>query len=1770
MKDSLRAEAVKMIAKRERRKRLALVVLVLGLFATVSVFALLTLPAITMEQEPTCGLTEHDHSEECYGDVLICGLGDALPPPEIISTEVLTCTDPESPGHTHDENCYIEGPPELTCLLPEDEDHTHDPEICFTSAQSLSCSEAESEGHTHSDGCYETIEEIVEPSEEDLAHEHDESCHEEQLICGGEIHAHSEEECFVENIVEDGTPCELEEHAHGEACFDETNTLICELTEHTHVDECNVDGDNTVVIVDPNAPCALIEHAHGEGCYTINAGVAELTCTIPEHVHIAACNLAEEEEIGENNEHYKCGYRTHAHTEDCYTIIEGVKELTCGKVEHAHTDECIDENKTIRYDCGLKAHTHDNDCYVINHGIGDLVCGLPEHTHDGCVELPPEEEKPLFCNKEEHEHEELCYIIVNSETGEKVLNCGLEAHTHSDACHEEGSVEPEYNPYSCGKEDHVHVGDCFKITNRETGFDYYRLELECESEEDLMHVHDEECFKFYETILNCGIEHEHDDYSEIGCYRITELEWDEELFEKELVCEEEEHVHSLYCMSFGQSLMMMPFAIVGGYSTELEDFVTEVAVTHGDGTPVAPGSTVVAGDKYIIQLKFREIPGTAQLKYNNQGILTYTLPSGILPYAMTMPPGGLDGLIKSSSNASVNIGEYKILPSGVIQVKFYNVDTNGATLGQNFIDFYNNAFFGIMIEAEFGAQNGTVTKKIEFGNNININLVINGDARLEIKKVALSYTKGTGTNPGTANYVVTITAKGGPVNTIVLKDDMFMVKADMNQVDGPPIRNRLELINSFTIKRPNGTTYTATASPYSKPNGTFTLNLTGMTLNKDESVEIRYSVRVPADIYTETGVHHYTLENTAAATGRDKDNKPVTPVDDNAYLQIPLLLVTKSVAGDPGYDVTYGNYILWEIIIGDGFTDMSNRTFLDKLIGNHKYLYNFPFYIERKLGAASPWDSDDPRFEHVFGGWGWTAWNINRPTGVTGLTDTQFTFKVPNDNPPGGDKWIYKLAFYTTYDGEQFSGNDKLRNEFYETNGSGVGDFAEVGVGQGTLGLEKNHIKHANKVSFELIANVPGDLKNQHIFFGDYLLADMFEQPGGWWLESYAFQNFAENMRIVVTRKSDGSVLQNVTPYSTSNTGSKWYFTRGTWLDTWYLSYGYNRASLIRNPNAQQIASGNLWPYDFPTVITITYDIPHSVKRVELNNSVASNAPTLGDYLNGDYSFNSIQNGADIFSSNRNEYAHTQIYPMINKLGFWNSDTSTFDYVISLNHGWNMSLSEGWIQKAPVLTDEHDPHLEFVPGSLVVRRTTSLITTTVESTKANFDAVTRGYVNASSKVAVNAGANKWSLDFASILNSSVGGSNGWTIVPQNPTQWGEGYNWWSCGDSSYVVTYSMKIKDGAQFPLNSDGEAFFNNVAWLQTYTNGNIGPKYRSSETVTYKPVSKNMNYTGGVSADVVININTAGDKLAGVGINVIDIHDKMSNNLSLYTTSLMVEVDEGSGWVEKTLVPNTLSVPYGYIIDSPQEFRMKLPDEKPIRLSYRVMLSGDPGDQLSVKNKITVTGFANFADEFQEIFVVSNTSGGGGGDKTLFDVQKIDKYSRTALSGAWFGLYVSYQPPSDVWAAARATVANLKKAESAGGLGVDVKETIVVGGRTYYFIMARQTVNGLARFDASATEENVITGTTYALLELKAPQGYILPTDPTLFALEVYEAGYGASKGVLLKSDSIEIENDPGVKLPETGSTSGVPIIQAGAVVFALAGAVLFTTRRRAGDCS
>lgn len=241
----------KLRAQRMRARRYTAMLLVLAMLTSLSVSWRLHQvgTALTTDNEYSCGMEEHVHTDDCYTEELVCGYEEGQP------------EDPD-PAFSVDS--------EPTTEEPEAEPEEPEPE------------EIEPEVHHHTADCYETV--LVEHKE---------------LTCGQEEHTH-DDTCPVDPDTGDFL-CGYEEHTHTDDCYTtETETeekLVCGYEEGEVIsDGTAADDDGIAALEDTNTATSVADdssseavsepvlHHHTEACYE-----KVLTCTIPEHTHTLEC-----------------------------------------------------------------------------------------------------------------------------------------------------------------------------------------------------------------------------------------------------------------------------------------------------------------------------------------------------------------------------------------------------------------------------------------------------------------------------------------------------------------------------------------------------------------------------------------------------------------------------------------------------------------------------------------------------------------------------------------------------------------------------------------------------------------------------------------------------------------------------------------------------------------------------------------------------------------------------------------------------------------------------------------------------------------------------------------------------------------------------------------------------------------------------------------------------------------------------------------------------------------------------------------------------------------------------------------------------------------------------------------------------------------------------------------------------------------------------------------------------------------------------------------
>lgn len=240
----------KLRAQRVRARRYTAMLLVLAMLTSLSVSWRLHQvgTALTTDNEYSCGMEEHVHTDDCYTEELVCGYEEGQP------------EDPDS------------------AFSVDSEPTTEEPEA---EPEELEPEEIEPEVHHHTADCYETV--LVEHKE---------------LTCGQEEHVH-DETCPVDPDTGDFL-CGYEEHTHTDDCYTtETETeekLVCGYEEGEVLSDGAADDDGIAALEDTNTATSVADdssseavsepvlHHHTEACYE-----KVLTCTIPEHTHTLEC-----------------------------------------------------------------------------------------------------------------------------------------------------------------------------------------------------------------------------------------------------------------------------------------------------------------------------------------------------------------------------------------------------------------------------------------------------------------------------------------------------------------------------------------------------------------------------------------------------------------------------------------------------------------------------------------------------------------------------------------------------------------------------------------------------------------------------------------------------------------------------------------------------------------------------------------------------------------------------------------------------------------------------------------------------------------------------------------------------------------------------------------------------------------------------------------------------------------------------------------------------------------------------------------------------------------------------------------------------------------------------------------------------------------------------------------------------------------------------------------------------------------------------------------
>ena len=347
MKDNQQAviKAAQYSKKRNRKKVWYRVLTVLSAFVVFVTTYILILPAITLSDEPICGITEHKHSENCIvADVSV-----------VFSCPALV--------HSHDADCFDENGERI-------------------------CGKADFFVHTHSESCFDADGELICPLSEIKLNSSVEDSFSENAT-----DAPVEEEIVLEittmNSAEEKTEAPLTETQTEKQNQENATSEELNIAEK----ESEVSEENTTVKASVEESVSETKTSQDEQSKDEKTGIVtesvETTSVNTAAIQYSASQTEKSDEVQDVSQQVVL----HTHSASCYDENE---KLICGLdevIEHIHSSECITTETVERMVCTFEEHIHDEVlCYSDNNAdtetADDWEKTLPEKlTNDYAYDL---------------------------------------------------------------------------------------------------------------------------------------------------------------------------------------------------------------------------------------------------------------------------------------------------------------------------------------------------------------------------------------------------------------------------------------------------------------------------------------------------------------------------------------------------------------------------------------------------------------------------------------------------------------------------------------------------------------------------------------------------------------------------------------------------------------------------------------------------------------------------------------------------------------------------------------------------------------------------------------------------------------------------------------------------------------------------------------------------------------------------------------------------------------------------------------------------------------------------------------------------------------------------------------------------------------------------------------------------------------------------------------------------------------------------------------
>lgn len=1005
------------------------------------------------------------------------------------------------------------------------------------------------------------------------------------------------------------------------------------------------------ITVTSEAFCGMNEHAHNTECY-----VTELICDIPEISEIVP---EESLDVPSNEE------------EEASDVISDEEE----EIPDATSDEDGEAPEEESY---IETHTHSEECYQTT-----LVCSLTEHTHT--VECFPDKKADVETAEEWLRTMEKVKITNNiSENLVKIAGSQIGYEESTKNFESNGSGEKKGytrygewygNPYENWSA--MFVSFCLHYSNISNAADlqskspesmrlawqgqnvYSEADTYTPQRGDVVfwdtdNDHTSDNVGILETAdgtnltVICGDSHNkvetitlstHDNI--IGYGLTSSLHYATDMGG--------DSIDATLSVTESVPLKMTKNAEENiKYILDLSSAVTGVTIKTSDGQEISNGSTLYVGQTYQISMQFSETNTGAewiQFQHTDEQFLYYQIPESIQcePFTEWHPitAENEDGTVKE-------VGEYFIDEKGLLKVKFYKDES-----GVSFEEKYTNVSFSIDFDATLSATQAGNQTTVDFGNDVKVDLSVDGGAGIKTEKTHGSYDS----ENHTVDYTIRVEATHGVVKDLVIDDDIW--------------ENHFVLRDSIVVTDLEGNIL----NPQPSVTDSFTGATGGVQLSgfpdfaAGEGFIITYDSKIHDELLSNDSV---SLWNGAYLSGKDSNGNTIKS-DDTDWLNVEPEKITKDGKQAVIEDAS-GNkipVIEWKVVIKKDQSNLQGTVVVDTLGTGLSYYTDKDILIKHYDEYGHPLTDENLSWDNVT------------------ITGNSMSFPLP-------EGYSYEIIYYTTYEdiseGEQKTYNNSVSATINGKQETSDGQANVVGfvprVQKSASGTDGEY------VYFTIESDIPGVIKD----WGGFYLTDLaafWSYPND---VGYLYVENAPLDMIITATTKDGRTVA-FTPYVAGGPTENTYILVAPAGGTQHHSFN------VYFNTSEANAEASKWILDEDATLTITYKLPFTAKTGTEWEGPLSNDKTLGEVLMEERSlanevYLNYTDTIQTIGSATYKYA-----PKIVKDSFVNKD-GRIDYTVVFNNsvsgtGNNESYLNSTTTSAH-FKDTFDEKLEYVDGTLTV------------------------------------------------------------------------------------------------------------------------------------------------------------------------------------------------------------------------------------------------------------------------------------------------------------------------------------------------------------------------------------------------------------------------------------------------------------------------------------